>query len=97
MLYTPPRSTFHHVDLCGDWSPISSVLMHVAAFLSTALLALNRLYIEKEGNAGDWEANAWNDRSSVENIDTCLKLVRLLFLKKKNHCKPFSNDMKELK
>lgn len=57
MLYTPPRSTFHHVDLYGDWGPISFVLIHVAVFLSTALLALYKLY-DEEGYAGDWEANA---------------------------------------
>lgn len=68
MVYTPPRSTFHHVDLCGDWSPKSSVLIHVAVFLSTALLALYKLYDEEEGYAGDWEANAWNDRSSNANV-----------------------------
>lgn len=71
MLYTPPRSTFDHVDLCGDWSPTSSVLIHVAVFLSTALLASYKLYREGVVYAGDWEANAWKDRSSAEIIDTC--------------------------
>lgn len=47
---------------------MSSVLIHVAVFLSTALLASYKLEDTKEGNFGDWEANAWNDRSSNANV-----------------------------
>lgn len=40
MMYTPPRSTFHHVCFYGAVGPVASVLVHVAVFLSIALLAL---------------------------------------------------------
>lgn len=40
MLYTPPRSNFHHTVLSGELSPISFVFVHDNAFLSTAFLAL---------------------------------------------------------
>lgn len=39
MLCTSPRYTFHHVVLCGEFVPISCVLIQVVKFLSTAFLA----------------------------------------------------------
>lgn len=71
MLKTAPRSTFHHVFLYGVLDPIASVLIHVVAFLSTALLALYKGSGYEEGNIGDWEASAWKDRSSVKT-ETCI-------------------------
>ena len=63
MLYTPPRSTFHHTVLSGLFRPISFVLVHVVISLSTALFALYR----SNGPAAvdDWVASFWYDRSSV--------------------------------
>lgn len=40
MLYTSPRSTFHHKVLSGELSPIYCAFVHDNAFLSTAFLAL---------------------------------------------------------
>lgn len=77
MLYFPPRSTFHHVCLYGAVVPILSVLIHVSVFLSTALLASYKLEDIGEGNLGDWEEKAWNDRSSVKP-KICVVFIKLM-------------------
>lgn len=66
MLYTAPKSTFHHVVLSGALRPIAFVLIHVTVFLSTALLASYKRYEDREGYIGDCEATALKDKSSVK-------------------------------
>ena len=63
MLYTPPRSTFHHTVLSGLVGPIGSVVIHVDTFLSTALPALNK---SCNHASVDWVAFFLKDKSSVK-------------------------------
>lgn len=77
MLCTSPRSTFHHVVLCGEFVPISCVLIQVVKFLSTAFWA------SEYGPAAviDCEAGLWYDKSSrtKENEFIYLNFLQWLY------------------
>lgn len=63
MLYTSPRSTFHHVILILLFALMSLVLIHVDGFLSTAYSAP---YMP--GMMSYWVANLLYDKSSIKKI-----------------------------
>lgn len=74
ILQTPPRSTFHHVNLSGELGPICSARVQVFIFLSTALLASQF----KPGFIDFCEASALKERSSEEKNETheCIYKLR---------------------
>ena len=76
MVYTPPRSTFHHTVWFGLFVPIGCVLIHVVMSLSTALPALYQSLFAIEYRV-DCVAVLFLDKSSANISKMYLILIAI--------------------